>query len=425
MNTSLTTLNNGLKVVSDNITSVETVSLGIWVNVGNRNETAQTNGISHFLEHMAFKGTKRRTALQIVQEIEDVGGYLNAYTSKETTAYYARVLKQHVPLALDILTDILQFSIFEPEELEKERSVILQEIGQTFDTPDDIIFDHFQAHAFPNQPLGRPILGTTETVNSFSAQDLQNYMDHHYQPRRMVVAAAGNLDHDCLVQQVNDLLGTYKLESSFAKTALEPGSYRGGTFTENRSLEQVHLVLGFQGLPYTQTDFYKANVLSMILGGGMSSRLFQEIREKRGLVYSIFSSHSAYKDTGLFSIYAGTNPDRVTELLPAVFAQMEDVAKHATVAELNRSKAQLKAHLMMAMESMSSRCEQLANQVLNYGAPLSAEALLHRIDIVTIEDIKNFSQQLLKTPLTIALMGNLTPLNDSKILETLSTSLQS
>lgn len=419
MNTQITTLENGLKVVSDTIDSVETVSLGIWVKVGTRHESASINGISHFLEHMAFKGTERRTALQIVKEIEAVGGYLNAYTSRETTAYYARVLKEHVPLALDILADILQFSTFAPEELEKERTVILQEIGQTLDTPDDIIFDYFQEKAFPHQAMGRPILGTAETVRSFMSEDLRSYIDREYHPGRMVVAAAGNIQHEQLVSLTQALLGAYKKHTLLQAPSLESASYKGGHYQENRDLEQVHLVLGFPGLAYTQKDFYKAHVLSMILGGGMSSRLFQEIREKRGLVYTIYSSHSTYNDAGLFSIYAGTSPQDVAELIPTVLDEMQSVTQQANQEELERSKAQLKAHLMMGMESMPSRCEQLANHVLQYGQPLSAAHLLQRIEEVQLKDIKELCGQLLNNPSTLAVMGQLTSLEQSNVLDRL------
>ena len=307
MTTQLSTLANGLRVATDRVDTVDTVSLGIWVDVGTRHEAADINGVAHFLEHMAFKGTERRSALAIAEEIEAVGGHLNAYTSRESTAYYAKVLKEDVPLALDILSDILQHSTFEPQELERERAVILQEIGQANDTPDDIIFDHFQECAYPDQAMGRPVLGRPEIIRQLGRDAVLAYLRDHYGAQRMVLAAAGNLDHDHVASLAEKLLGDLPAERS---ATTEPARYAGGDRREERDLEQLHLVLGFPGPVLGDPDFYAASVLSTAFGGGMSSRLFQEIREKRGLVYTIHSFVHGYRDGGLFGIYAGTGENR-------------------------------------------------------------------------------------------------------------------
>jgi predicted Zn-dependent peptidase len=378
-NVGLATLANGLRIVTDRIDTVETVSLGLWVDVGTRHEPPAVNGVAHFLEHMAFKGTKRRSALAIAEEIEAVGGHLNAYTSRESTAYYAKVLKEDVGLALDILADILQHSTFEPNELERERAVILQEIGQANDTPDDIIFDYFQERAFPDQAMGRPVLGSPEIIRGLSRNSVVSYLQNHYGASRMVLSAAGNLDHDRIVDLAGKLLSDMPAERFVTS---EPARYVGGEHRQDRDLEQLHLVLGFPGLTVTDPDYYAAAVLSTAFGGGMSSRLFQEVREKRGLVYAVSSFAHGYRDGGLFGIYAGTGEDEAAELLPVLCD--ETMKLHAGFApeELARAKAQMKAGLLMSLESTSARCEQMAQHMLIHGTPFDPDDLVHRIDAV-------------------------------------------
>lgn len=404
MTLALTTLKNGLRVVSDSVPTVETVSLGVWAQAGTRNETKEINGISHFLEHMAFKGTKKRTALQIAQEIEAVGGYLNAYTSRETTAYYARVLKDHTSLAIDIISDILQNSIFDEEEMRKERTVIIQEIGQTNDTPDDLIFDYFQEKAFPDQSMGWPILGTVPLVESLTPTHLKEYMTREYTPERLVLAAAGHIDHENLVRLAEEFWGDYPSKRN--QDLLIPASYKGGQREEVKELEQVHVVLGFEGRSLHEEGFYPLLVLSTLLGGGMSSRLFQEVREKRGLAYSIYSHSASYKDTGLFEIYSGTSPKDVDELLPVLKEEIHKLTLSIGEEEISRAKAQMKAGLLMGLESMSSRCEQIANHVLNYGAPIPRPETVARIEQVSIQDIQKQADFLLKGTPTLVTLGN-------------------
>jgi len=402
MDVQVTTLANGLQIVTDRMPNVETASVGAWVDVGTRDERPTINGISHLLEHMAFKGTNRRSAYDIAAEIEAVGGHLNAYTSRENTAYYAKVLKADVPLAVDMIADILQHSTMEPEELERERAVIIQEIHQAHDTPDDIVFDYFQESAYPDQAMGRPVLGTADLVQSMERDTVLDYMRSHYSGSRMVFAAAGNLEHDQIVK-----LAEQSFSNLPEKCELERGSptYTGGEFRDERDLEQVHLVLGVNGLSYLDDDFYTASVLSTLFGGGMSSRLFQEIREKRGLVYSIYSFLSSYTDGGLFGIYAGTGGDEVKELLPLITDEMAKLADGITEDEISRASAQLKASILMSLESTSSRCEQMARQISIYGRPMSVEETVEHIDSVNADGLKKVAERFLSGSMTMTAVG--------------------
>jgi predicted Zn-dependent peptidase len=401
-NVGLATLSNGLRIVTDRIDTVATVSLGLWVDVGTRHEPAAVNGVAHFLEHMAFKGTKRRTALAIAEEIEAVGGHLNAYTSRESTAYYAKVLKEDVGLALDILADILQHSTFEPAELERERTVILQEIGQANDTPDDIIFDYFQERAFPDQAMGRPVLGRPDIIKKLSRKSVVSYLENHYGASRMVLSAAGNLDHDRIVDMAETLLSGMPAERA---VSTEPARYVGGDLREDRDLEQLHLVLGFPGLVLSDPDYYAASVLSTAFGGGMSSRLFQEVREKRGLVYAIHSFAHSYRDTGIAGIYAGTGGEEAAELLPVLCDETRRLESGLQPVELSRAKAQMKAGLLMSLESTSARCEQLAQHLLIHGTPFDPSEVVRRIEAVDDAAIGRVVERWRSGPPTLAALG--------------------
>lgn len=399
----VTRLPNGLTVATDAMPGVETVSLGVWAAVGARNETREVNGVAHLLEHMAFKGTERRSARAIAEEIEAVGGHLNAYTSREQTAFYAKVLAEDVPLAVDIIADILQHSVFDPEELARERAVVLQEIGQAEDTPDDIIFDLFQEAAYPGQPMGWPILGRAEIVRNLSREAIGGYMRRHYAPRRLILAAAGRIDHERLVE----LAAAFDSLPGRDIGSPVPAAYRGGEHREDRDLEQVHVVLGFDGLAYADPDYHAASVYSTLIGGGMSSRLFQEVREKRGLVYSIYSFSSSYTDGGLFGIYAGTGESEVAELMPVVCDELVKSADTIEPQEVARARAQLKAGILMARESTGSRCEQLAQQLIVYGRPIPPEETVGKIDAVGTEDVARVARRILGSPPTLAALGPL------------------
>jgi predicted Zn-dependent peptidase len=374
----------------------------MWVGVGTRHEHAAVNGVSHFLEHMAFKGTTRRSATQIAEEIENVGGYLNAYTSRETTAYYARVLQNDCMLAMDIVADILQHSTFDATEFEREQGVIIQEIGQANDTPDDIVFDYFQETLYPNQPMGWPTLGTEEIVRRLTPADIGSYMQSAYSPAHMVLAAAGNIDHQTIVEMASKLFNALPAGTR-PKTAA--AQYIGGDKRVERDLEQVHMILGFEGVPFGHKDYHTLSLLSTLLGGGMSSRLFQEIREKRGLVYSVYSYTSSYRDSGLLAIYAGTGPDEVAELLPATCAVLKQSLAGFTAQELTRAKTQLKATLLMGLESTSGRCERLANQFLIYGRHIPTPEIIAKIEAVTLADIQQLLGRLLQSKPTLTTLG--------------------
>jgi predicted Zn-dependent peptidase len=391
--TEISTLANGLRVVSEDMPQLETASIGVWVDVGARYENADINGVSHLLEHMAFKGTKRRSALAIAEEIEAVGGHVNAYTSREQTAYYAKVMKEDVALAVDILADILQHSTFAEEELERERAVVVQEIAQAHDTPDDVVFDQFQEIVYPDQPLGRTILGPAAQVENYSRAVLADYMARHYRAERMVVVGAGRIEHEALVELAGNAFDALSnANSSNGLTA----KYEGGDGRASRELEQVHLVLGFDGIAYGDPDFYTLQLLSTLLGGGMSSRLFQEIRERRGLAYAIFTFASSYTDGGVFGIYCGTGPDNLSELTPVIADEILKVCDEVAAQEVARARAQLKSGLLMSLESSSSRCERLGRHMLIFNRPIPIEEMVAEIDAITAEDVVRVAARILR-----------------------------
>jgi predicted Zn-dependent peptidase len=403
----ITTLPNGLRVVTDRMPTVESVSLGVWVRAGTRYERPQVNGVAHLLEHMVFKGTERRSAREIAEAIEAVGGNINAYTSRETTAYYAKVLKNDAGLAVDVLADILQHSLFDDAELGRERSVVLQEIGQAHDTPDDVVFDHFQSTAFPDQPLGRPVLGKSEIVANMSRDAIVSFRDTHYRTGRMVVAAAGNIEHEQIVDHAAQVFGALQ---NGGDDASQEAVYNGGEYREGRDLEQIHMVLGFRGAPIGTSDFYTLSVLSNLFGGGMSSRLFQEIREERGLVYSIDTFMSAFADTGLFGVYAGTGTGQIEELIPALCDQITGLAGSLREDEVARSRAQLKSSLLMALESTGARCEQVAQHLLIFGRVLPIDEMVARIDAIDTEQIGALARQIFSVSPVLAAVGPLAKL---------------
>jgi predicted Zn-dependent peptidase len=398
----ITTLPNGFRIATDRMDSVETAAIGIWAAVGTRHEPAEHNGVAHLLEHMAFKGTRRRSARDIVVEIEAVGGYLNAYTGREQTAYYARVLAEDVPLAVDIIADILQNSTYEEAELARERAVVLQEIGQAEDTPDDIIFDHFQEIAYPDQAMGRPVLGRADIVRDLPRDVVAGYLESRYRADQMVLCAAGKVDHDALV----DLAAkAFDRLPTGARPVVEAPRYRGGDLRLNRDLEQVHVALGFDGVAQDHPDYYTASVMSQLFGGGMSSRLFLEVREKRGLVYSINSFSTSFDDCGLFGVYAGTGEEEVGEMMPVICDELARLPDDLSDEEVVRAAAQLKAGTLMSREKTSARCEQLANQILVFDRAIPVQEIISKIDAVTTDDIRRITRQFLASPPTLVTLG--------------------
>ncbi|MHB1110541.1 MAG: M16 family metallopeptidase [Devosia sp.] len=389
-----TTLPNGMTVLTDDMPHLESASLGIWVKAGSRSETKAEHGISHMLEHMAFKGTNSRNALEIAEAIENVGGDLNAATSVEHTGYFARVLKEDVALAGDILSDILQNSLFKQDELDREQQVIAQEIGAARDNPDDHVFDLFQSAAYPNQPIGRTILGTVESVNSFNPDAIRAYMDRNYVGDRMVICAAGNVDHDALVDIAHDRF--HELKAGGAPEPLK-ANYVGGEERLLSDHEQAHIVLGFEGRAYNSDGFYAAQILASILGGGMSSRLFQEVREKRGLCYSVYAFHWAFADSGIFGVAASTGENEVTDLLPVVLDELQKATETISDEEVIRVRNQIRAGLLMSLESPSSRAGQLARQQILWGRPIPLQETIERINRITTGRVKQIAHQLFAT----------------------------
>ncbi len=392
MSVEVTRFPSGLTVVTDAMAHLETASLGVWVGCGSRDEERDENGISHLLEHMAFKGTTHRTARQIAEEVEAVGGDLNAATSAETTAYYARVLRADIPLALDVLSDILANASFEPEELAREQNVIVQEIGAAEDTPDDLVFEYLQQTAFPDQPIGRSILGTPATVRSFDRKRLKDYLARHYRAPDMVIAAAGAVDHDAILEEVEHRFASFAGPEA---PVPEPARFGGGTKVEVRELEQAHIALALQGVSQRDPSLYSLQVFASVVGGGMSSRLFQEVREVRGLCYSIYAFHVPYSDTGMFGLYSGTDASDVPELMRVVVDEIANAAEAITEAEVARAKAQMKAGLLMALESSSARAEQLARQMIAYGRPIPLDEIVARIEAVDVDSARAAGRELL------------------------------
>lgn len=410
MTVRISRISNGMRVVSETMPQVKTVSVGIWVDAGARDETPEINGVAHMLEHMAFKGTERRTALAIAEEIEAVGGHLNAFTSREQTAYYARVMEGDIGLALDMLADILQHSVFDPAELERERGVIIQEIGQSEDTPDDIIFDHLQETAFPQQALGRSILGTVERVANMKREDLQGFLDRFYHAPNMVLVAAGAVDHDQLVAEAEKLLAGL---SQTPRTPPQKAVYRGGEKRAVRDLEQAHVAVALPGVPFGDPMYFAMQVYATVLGGGMSSRLFQEVREKRGLAYSVYAYPSFYRDGGLLTVYAGTGGDKLRELMPVLADELAKLTGHIDAEEINRARAQLKVGYVMSLESSGARIEQLGRHMLIYNRPLDVDEVLTALDKVDEAAVKSVADRVMRaaTP-TVAALGPVGTLED-------------
>ena len=352
MNIEISRLSNGLIIATDPMPQLESAAVGVWVNCGARNETRALMGVSHMLEHMAFKGTRRRTARDIAVEIESVGGFLNAYTSRDQTAFHARTLKADVPLAVDILADILTEPTFDKIELERERQVVLQEIGEARDTPDDIIFDYLQSVAYPDQPMGRPILGEEATVSKFGSADLFDYLRTHYHAGGMTLIASGAVNHAEMVRLAEDKLS---MLAPGETPAAEPARYDGGEMHVGGDLEQAHIAFAFPGVSNLDPDFYVSQVYAGALGGGMSSRLFQEAREKRALCYSIYAFAQSAKDSGLIGVYTGTGESEAAEIGAVVAGEMASLAETATEIEVARAKAQMKSSLLMGLEQPTAR----------------------------------------------------------------------
>jgi predicted Zn-dependent peptidase len=409
MSVEVSRLANGVTVATQTMPHLESVAMGLWVGAGARSESASEHGISHLLEHMAFKGTSRRNAREIAEAIEAVGGEMNAETSVDHTAYYVRLLKDDVPLGLDVLGDIITHPQFDPDDLGLEQHVIVQEIGAAQDAPEDLVFDMFQAAAYPDQAIGRSILGTPESIKAHTAADLQRFLDSQYCGPRTVLSATGNLDHARVVRLAEQHLA--ELPGS-TPPPVEAGTYRGGEQRIVRPLQEAQILLGFAAPSYTGRNFHGAHLLSAILGGGMASRLFQEIREERGLCYSIYSFYSPFTDTGLFGVHAATSEEDIGELVPLMMDELRKTADGVTPSELRRAKAQLRSGLLMALESPIARAGQIGRQILMHGRPLGLEEMVAKVEAVTEADIAATAAEILGSRPTLAAIGPIGALPD-------------
>ena len=408
MSVEISKLPNGLHVLTHNMPHLESVALGIWIKAGARDENPEENGVAHFLEHMAFKGTKRRSAQDIAEEIESAGGEINAATGMETTTYYARTLKADWPLALDILADIFTESTLDAEELERERDVILQEIVASKDQPDDLVFDLAQSASYGDHPLGRSILGSAELVQAMTREQMVSWRDRNYWASRIVICATGNVNHADFTTAATRLFG--HIPQGHAPQR-QPPTFAGTAQTEQKPLDQTHLVLSFPAPNYRDPRVYQLQVLASILGGGMSSRLFQEVREKRGLCYSVFAFGTTYEDTGQLGVYAATSPDHTPELLNVTANVMMSMVDEITEKEIARAKAQLKTSLVMNLESASSRADQIARQFLAFGEVPEMATLIKKIEAVTAEQVRNLALEIFKSaPPSLSAVGQLSAL---------------
>lgn len=399
-------LPNGVMVATDEMQGVETVAVSIRVQTGSVNEKPEDQGVSHFLEHMAFKGTKTRAALDIAKEFDEIGGNFNAYTSHESTVYYAKTLRENMSVSMSILADILQSSKYDENDIEKEREVILQEIAMTNDTPDDIIFDMFQEVAYPNQSFGRSILGTVDIVSNMSKDQILRYVENNHYNQNIIISAAGKIKHSEFLELVNKHFHGFK---SKGQKHIEAVEYKGGHITTSRDLEQNHIILGFESVPFTHPDYYAHQVLSLIAGGGMSSRLFQEVREKRGLAYSVGSAASNYSKTGMFSIYAGTSMEKSNEYMDVVIDELQKLRYDITSEEIERAKSQVRASLLMGQEGSISRVQKLSGNLSAFGRYLYTEEVLEKISEVDKTKLEQCATELFSsnnTP-TLASIGKI------------------
>ncbi len=400
---SLHTLPNGVRVVVDPMPELKTAALGVWVSAGSVDERQGEYGIAHLLEHMAFKGTERRSTLAIAEEIEGVGGYLNAATSHQRTGYYARVLKDDLALGADILSDILAHPRFDEDELAREREVVVQEIGEAADTPDDVVFEKLTEAAWGAHPLGRAILGTPESVRAQTPSSLRGFMARCYRPQEMILAAAGAVEEDALLKLAEDWFGSFSGEGEGAERRAPP--FLGGLRHDKRKIEQTHLAVAFPGVASAHADFFATRLYADVLGGGMSSRLFQKIREERGLAYSVYAFADGFDNAGLLGAYVNAEAKHIAEAATIIRAEMEATAAAMTAEEVARGKALLRSSLMLGLESPANRIEAAAGQLFTYGALMDADEILARIDAITVADMQRCAARALEGPCAVSIVG--------------------
>ena len=397
------TCQNGVRIILEEIPTVRSVAIGIWIKTGSRHETKELNGISHFLDHMFFKGTEKRTSQEIAEAFDSIGGQVNAFTSKEYTCYYAKVLDNHAPYALEVLSDMFFHSRFDPEEVEKEKKVVLEEIKMYEDTPDDIVHDLLNKAIFENHPLGYPILGTEETLESFTQDTLREYMERTYTPENVVISIAGNVK-DSFISEVEKYFGSYERKSQIS-TKADP-TFHKNSIVRRKETEQAHLCLGFEGIPIGDRFIYPLIVANNILGGSMSSRLFQDVREKRGLAYSIFSYHTSYEDTGTVTIYGGTGANQLEDLFSTIWKTIDVLKENGiTEKELKNSKEQLKGNLMLSLESTNSRMSRNGKNELILKEHKSLDEMVQLIDAVTKDEVNDIFQRIFNSSYSVSLIS--------------------
>lgn len=401
-----TTLPNHIRIVTDQLAGAESIALGVWVGVGTRHEDRAQNGIAHMLEHMVFKGTPTRTAKDISEIIEDAGGHMNAYTGRETTAYYIHILKDHTDLALDVLADMIQNPTFPEDEIDRERAVIIQEIHMYEDTPDDVVFERAQMAAYPDQTLGASGLGTIDIVKNIHQADLKAYITSRYTPDKLVISAAGAVDHDEFVSKVQKLFGGMTAKAP-SQSWIVPARYAPSPSLVEKGTEQAHLVLGFKGISHTDPRSATMRILSSVLGGGTSSRLWQEVREKRGLVYSIHSFRESYSDCGQFGIYAGTSPENLPEIMPLILDEIIKIQNGISGHELARAKTQIISGARMGREKVMTRVDQQGRHMLNHGTPLDMQKLIDDMNAVTLDDVTTLAKTVFSSPVLLSAVGQL------------------
>ncbi len=398
------TLDNGICFVGEQMRNMRSVSLGIWVQVGSRNETRANNGISHFAEHMFFKGTKKHDAQGIAVEIDSLGGELNAFTSKECTTYYVKVLDEHLDTAADLLLDIFLNSTFPEEEIEREKGVVREEIKMVEDTPDDYIHDLFSLSIWGNYGLGQPVLGSRETVRSFTRETLMDHIHNYYGTADTIVSCAGRFDEKALLKKLNKGLGRLRRASAPPKHAVH--EFAPKVEVHQKDLAETHICTGLRGIPQQSEERYALSLINTLFGGGLSSRLFQEIREKRGLAYSIYSFVSSYKDDGMWGVYAGCSQKKAPEVMERIAAEFSNLPANITRDELKRAKEQLKGNLMLGLESTSRRMQHIANQQMYYGRNFTPQELIERIEAVTLRKARLLAERLIaENPLALTVFG--------------------
>ncbi len=397
-------LDNGISLLTEAGKETRSVSTGIWIKVGARNEPVQKNGISHFLEHMFFKGTKKRTAKDIAIEIDSLGGELNAFTSRETTTFYVKVLDEHIEKAIELITDIFLNSTFPEEEIEKEKGIIFEEIKMVEDTPDDYIHDLFTKDIWGESSLGQPVLGSKKSIETFTRDILLEHVEKYYSTKNIVIACSGNFNEDSLVKNLNSCIGAIKRDSTLNRDMCP--EFKGQINIVPKKLSEVHICLGLKGVPQASEDRYHMYLLNTILGAGVSSRLFQEVREKRGLAYSIYSFNVSYFDTGVWAVYAGTDKKQVDEVIDIIVNQIKGLSNSLTIEDLEKSKKQLKGNLLLALESTNSKMINIAKQEIYYGRYFSPEDIINAVEAVTLEGLKEFSRGLIEnSPFALTLYG--------------------